>query len=186
MAGTGGSWRAGPRVAWSWTSCSVVSGTPLGFSGPTRPLNSGNPARPAWAGTSTDGSSQMVFGNRKRTALRLVFDDGKCAAMRSEPAPESVPDGLEVTFPKPATPVVRRVAPSATKRATPASRVMPGRRVATTPTRSQSPRWSRACAVAPVGQNTARPKIARSAGSRVSPANSISAMPIASAGPRLW
>ena len=46
--------------------------------------------------------------------------------MSAEPAAESVPLGLEVTSPKPATPVVRSVAPRPTKRTRPATRVIPG------------------------------------------------------------
>ncbi len=131
-------------------------------------------------------SFQTGTGNCSSTALRPVVEDGKWAARTADPAAESVPLGLEVTSPKPATPVVRSVAPRATKRATPATRVGAGRRVTIVPIRSQRPGWCSARADVPVGQKTARPKMASSAGSSVRPASSMRAMPIASAGPRLW
>src|SRR5664279_5196898 len=96
VAGVVGSCRAGPRVVCSWVSWSLVTGIPLGLSGPTRPLNSDKPARPSWARARMEGSSQTEVWNWRRTALRPVFDEGKWAAMSADPALESVPLGLEL------------------------------------------------------------------------------------------
>src|SRR5215472_1817792 len=102
--------------------------------------------------------------------LALVF--GKCAERIFAPAAESEPAGAVVSPPKPAAvyPVTANARPPNTTR--PATSVGAGWRTIRAETRPQTP-------VLPVpswvllGQNTARPKIASRAGSRVSPASSI-------------
>src|SRR6266566_10046350 len=113
--------------------------------------------------------------------LALVF--GKWAERIAAPAAESEPDGALVFPPKPAAVyavTANARAPNATR---PATRVGAGWRTIRDETRPQTP-------VLPVpawvllGQNTARPKMAISAGSSVSPASSITPMPMASGMPR--
>jgi len=99
--------------------------------------------------------------------------------MSAAPAAESVPVGLPVTSPKPATPVVSSVAPRATNSAVPAMSVIPGRRVTITPIRSQRPTRCVLWAAAPVGQKTAdelvKRLIPRVEGLKVGPSTDSSA-----------
>ena len=106
--------------------------------------------------------------------------------MSAEPAAESLPSALDALCPKPAVPVVKTDTLRAANRTIPAVRVSAGRRVVIRATRSQRPTDGVDATVSRLGQKTARPKIASRAGSSVRPATSIRAMPIASAGPRLW
>src|SRR5437899_1957783 len=92
---------ASPSGVWSWVRSSLDSGTPLGFKGPTRPLNSDSPLRPDCALSRTDPLSQTEAGNLRSTALRPAFDDGKWVSRRAAPSPESVPAGAPVEKPKP-------------------------------------------------------------------------------------
>ena len=113
--------------------------------------------------------------------LALVF--GKWADRIAPPAAESEPDGALVCPPNPAAvyPVTAKARPPNTTR--PVTRVGTGWRMMRTATRPQTPALP-APAWVLLGQNTARPKMASSAGSRVSPASSITPMPMASGMPR--
>src|SRR5438105_14989882 len=113
--------------------------------------------------------------------LALVF--GKWAERIAAPAAESEPDGALVFPPKPAAvyAVVATARPPNTTR--PATRVGAGWRTIRTETRPQTPVLPEPAWVL-LGQNTARPKMAISAGSRVSPASSITPMPMARGMPR--
>src|SRR6266480_6589491 len=99
--------------------------------------------------------------------LALVF--GKWAERIAAPAAESVPDGALVCPPNPAAVYALAATARPPNTTRPATRVGAGWRTIRTETRPQTP-------VLPVpawvllGQNTARPKMAISAGSRVSPA----------------
>ena len=113
--------------------------------------------------------------------LALVF--GKWAERIAAPAAESEPDGALVFPPNPAAvyAVTANARPPNTTR--PATRVGAGWRTIRTETRPQTPALPVPAWVL-LGQNTARPKMASSAGSRVSPASSTTAMPMASGMPR--
>src|SRR6516165_9145478 len=113
--------------------------------------------------------------------LALVF--GKWAARILAPAAESEPAGAVVSPPKPAGvyAVTANARPPNTTR--PAVRVGTGWRTIRDETRPQTPVFPVPVWVL-LGQKTARPKTASSAGSRVRPAKSITAMPIASGMPR--
>ena len=109
----------------------------------------------------------------------MLLAGEKCWTSRAWPRAESVPGGAEIPPPK-------LVARSATEN--PASTVSPirpmssaasGRQATRPATRPQAPlvRWP---AVGWAGQNSARPKMASTAGTSVSPAATISAIPMAS------
>ncbi len=104
---------------------------------------------------------------------------GKCLASNAWPAAESVPAGALRVPPNPAAlyPVTAKA--SAPKMTTPVISAAAGRRTTRAATRPQMPTLPVPARVL-VGQNAARPKMASSAGSRVSPASSITPMPMAS------
>src|SRR5690349_20025354 len=113
--------------------------------------------------------------------LALVY--GKWAVRIAAPAAEYEPDGALVFPPKPAAVYALAATARPPDTTRPATRVGAGWRTIRTETRPQTP-------VLPVpawvllGQNTARPKMASSAGSSVSPASSITPTPMASGMPR--
>src|SRR5207344_1128819 len=111
----------------------------------------------------------------------LVF--GKWADRSAAPAAESDPDGALVFPPNPAAVyavTANARPPNATR---PVTSVGTGWLTIRTETRPQTPALPVPAWVL-LGQNTARPKTAISAGSRVSPASSITPMPMASGMPR--
>src|SRR5579859_3955400 len=114
----------------------------------------------------------------------LADEDGKYLASRFCPAAESLPAGAEMVPPNPALLYAVTPIDSAPKAMTPISSATAGRlttRVATLPHRpaEEVPGFGFD------GQKAALPKIASSAGSRVSPASSMMPMPIASGMPKL-
>src|ERR1700730_14223950 len=113
--------------------------------------------------------------------LALVF--GKWAERIAAPAAESDPDGALVFPPNPAAvyAVTANARPPNTTR--PATRVGAGWRTIRTETRPQTPVFPVPSRVL-LGQNTARPKMVSSAGSRVSPASSTTPTPRGRRGPR--
>src|SRR5947207_4442668 len=113
--------------------------------------------------------------------LALVF--GKWADRTAAPAAESEPDGALVCPPNPAAVFALAATARPPNTTRPATRVGTGRRTIRTETRAQTPALP-APAWVLLGQNTARPKMASSAGGRVSPASSITPTPMASGMPR--
>src|SRR6266702_7444257 len=109
---------------------------------------------------------------------------GKWADRIAAPAAESVPAGAVVLPPNPAAVFALTATARPPNTSTPTIRVRAGRRTILTETRPQTPALP-APAWVLLGQNTARPQPASSAGSSVSPARSITPMPIASGIPRL-
>src|SRR5215468_7559233 len=109
----------------------------------------------------------------------LALEFGKCAERILAPAAESEPAGAVVSPPKPAAvyAVTANARPPNTTR--PVTRVGTGCLTIRAETRPQTPGLPVPSWVL-LGQDTAPPKVASSAGSSVSPASSITAMPIAS------
>src|SRR5260370_26499147 len=119
----------------------------------------------------------MVF-----VGLADVF--GKWADGGAVPAAESEPVGALVLPPSPAGVFALTATARPPNTTRPAMRVGAGRLTIRTATRPQTPALPVPAWVL-LGQNTARPKMASSAGSSVSPASRITPMPIASGMPRL-
>src|SRR5690348_4670952 len=109
----------------------------------------------------------------------LVALLGKWADSNAWPDAESDPDGAFVWPPNPAGwfPVTAIARPP--NSTTPHARTAAGRLTMLTATRDQTPALPSPSRVL-LGQNTARPKMASSAGSSVSPASSITPTPMAS------
>src|SRR6266566_9979349 len=114
--------------------------------------------------------------------LALVF--GKWAERIAAPAAESEPDGALVFPPNPAAVFALTAMARPPNTTRPATRVGTGRLTILAETRPQTPVFPVPSWVL-LGQNTARPKMASSAGSSVSPARRITPTPIASGIPRL-
>ena len=114
----------------------------------------------------------------------MADEDGKYLASRFCPAAESLPAGAEMVPPNPALLYPVTATDSAPNAMTPISSATAGRlttRVATLPHRPAE----EVPGLGFDGQKAALPKIASNAGSRVSPASSMTPMPMASGMPRL-
>src|SRR6266704_6428374 len=109
---------------------------------------------------------------------------GKWAERIEAPAAESEPAGAVVFPPNPADVFALTATARPPNTSTPTIRVRAGRRTTRAETRPQTPVFPVPAWVL-LGQNTARPKMASSAGSSVSPARRITPTPIASGIPRL-
>src|SRR4051795_2715038 len=113
--------------------------------------------------------------------LALVF--GKWADKMAAPAAESEPDGALVCPPNPDAVFALAAMARPPNTIRPVTRVGTGWRMIRTATRPQTPALPEPAWVL-LGQNAARPKMASSAGSSVSPASSVTATPMASGMPR--
>ena len=160
---------------------------PSGLSGPITLLKPGDAARACSAAASSAGSAKTEPGKRITTSVEVIVPaEGKCWLSTAWPAAESLPAGPEPSSAKPAVVVPREPSARAAKIPTPATAVTMGRRTKRAATPPQKPTCGAARTRRLLGQKTARPRIASRAGSRVSPATSIRAIPMASAGPRPW
>ena len=123
----------------------------------------------------------MELAKRSKRSSGLRLDAGKCAASAASPAAESLVAGVPDA--KPPTANQARPADSNAKRAAPIGRTTSGRCTMRAATRPQPPTISWP-GLGRAGQKATLPKIASSAGSRVSAAPSMTATPSASDGPR--
>ena len=157
---------------------------PLASSGPDTAVNCGSPVscRSA-AATGPPRRAQAGRGSRITMIVGLAAVCGKCLASRALPSAESVPAGAVTAPPNPAATYPAAATASAPNTTRPPTRVTKGRRTIRAQAGPHQPARP-APGLTDDGQNATGPKIASSAGSRVSPARSISAIAMASGAAR--
>jgi hypothetical protein len=156
-----------------------VSAVPFGSSGPARSAN--GPDLPSDAATvaRSAGCSQTGVAYCRTRSDGLAEDCGKSLARMALPAAASDPAGAVVERFRLAVLYAVAARASTAKIATPAQSTATGRRTARAATWPHNPGRSAAGPIVRPG-NTTRALTASSAGSRVSPASSITATPSAS------
>ena len=182
---------SGQPSVWCRAAISVaVRVTPVGPLGSRGPMTLRKPvdaARLFWAVTSSAGSAKTGWEKCMTTSVEVIVPaEGKCLLRTAWPVAESLPAGPETALPNPAVVVPTEPRARAANIPIPAIAVTTGLRTKAVATRPQKPTCGVERTVRLLGQKTARPRIASSAGSSVRPARSIRAMPMASAGPSPW
>ena len=156
---------------------------PLASKGPVTAVNCGSEAscRSAWLPWAA--ADQTGCRSRSTMMVGLTAVCGKCLASRALPDAESLPAGAVTAPPNPAATYPAEATASAPKTTRPAARVTAGRRTIRAHTGPHQP-GRPAPGRTEDGQNATGPAMASSAGSKVSPAASISAMAMASGAAR--
>ena len=182
------SWVAKPTVRPSWLTngplvrcpdSNAVSGSvaPSGSNGPLTVLNCGSWSSARSAANTAAGSDQTALGSCSTISVGLIAVAGKCAASSVLPAAESLPAGAVTGPPNPDATYVPAATASPPNTTRPMASTGHGRLTIRAHVRPHQPD-TEAPARTDDGQNATGPSTASKAGSSVSPASSISPMPI--------